>query len=180
MTAGKSKVVEELGQAALRLPDALNCALSANNRAKYLMTLLQTAQSHAENPHMPAGDLRQERLACGVDEPELDKIVEESRWEPSGGYRIPRVGLLGELLASSVREMLIPLRLASAQAREDGAQSDSERRLADLIAHVSGFGGRIDRDQIERLVSGDRSGGDSLHLLVMDLHKELNRIQQGI
>jgi len=180
MTAGKSKVVAELGETTLLLPDALNRALSANNRAKYLMTLLQTAQSHAENPETPAGDLRQERLACDVAESELDKVVEESRRDPSGGYRIPRLEMLVELLASSVREMLVPLRLAFGQAREKRAGSDHERRLSDVLATVSGIDGRIDRDQIERLVSGDRSGRDSLHLLVMDLHKELNRIQQEI
>ena len=39
---------------------------------------------------------------------------------------------------------------------------------------------RISGDYIDRLTSGQREAGDSLHLLVMDLHKELNRLQQRL
>ena len=42
--AGKTKMVGELGEQALLLPSLVNEALSANDRAKYLMTLIQAAK----------------------------------------------------------------------------------------------------------------------------------------
>ena len=43
----KSHIVEALGEEGLRLPALLNEALAANDRAKYLFTVLQVAQGHA-------------------------------------------------------------------------------------------------------------------------------------
>src|SRR3974377_3940 len=75
----KTRVVGELGEQELLLPALVNEALAANDRAKYLMTLLQAAREHADHPDLAATDLRQERLACGVADAELDTIVGRSR-----------------------------------------------------------------------------------------------------
>lgn len=71
----KARIVGELGEAGLLLPALVNEALAANDRAKYLMTLLQVAREHADHPDLAATDLKQERLACGVVDAELDTVV---------------------------------------------------------------------------------------------------------
>ncbi len=53
----KSRIVEALGEEGLRLPALLNEALAANDRAKYLFTVLQVAQGHAEHPGGPAAGI---------------------------------------------------------------------------------------------------------------------------
>jgi hypothetical protein len=48
----KTRIIDELGEQELLLPALVNEALAANDRAKYLMTLLQAARSHAEQPEV--------------------------------------------------------------------------------------------------------------------------------
>jgi uncharacterized protein Yka (UPF0111/DUF47 family) len=181
--AGKTRIVRELGESALLLPDALNKALSANDRAKYLMTLLQTARSHADHPELPVNDLRQERLACEVGAAELDNVVEQSRRDAKGAYDIPALSRVHELLTAGLREMLVPVQLHSAgQSDPPGpAPAGYEQRLADLLSRIpSPAGDRVQADFIDRIVSVPHDGEDSFHRLVMDLHKELNRLGQQI
>jgi CHAD domain-containing protein len=74
----KARMVGELGEEGLLLPSLVNEALAANDRAKYLMTLLQVAHEHADHPDLAASDLKQERLACGVADALLDYVVARS------------------------------------------------------------------------------------------------------
>ncbi len=67
----KGHIIDSLGEQQLLLPSRINAALAANDRAKYLLTLLQTARYRAENPERWASDLRSERLACGVEDDTL-------------------------------------------------------------------------------------------------------------
>lgn len=57
MTA-KTEIVDFLGERALVLPALLSAALAANERAKYILTLLQMAASQAENPQASPPSLR--------------------------------------------------------------------------------------------------------------------------
>ncbi|HYN39836.1 MAG TPA: hypothetical protein VES39_11355, partial [Rhodospirillales bacterium] len=52
-------------------------------------------------------------------------------------------------------------------------------RLA-LLAPPNAFDDVIDGALIDRITSADRQAGDSLHLVVMDVHKALNRLQAEI
>jgi uncharacterized protein Yka (UPF0111/DUF47 family) len=190
---GKTKMVDELGEEALLLPGLVNKALAANDQAKYLMTLLQAARAHADRPESNAADLREERLACGIDSDDFDTVVERSRAEGHGVYGIPACRRIHTLLTESISQMLAPLRVRDTVAplapygRGAGGEGGSlgetayEQRLARLLSDAPTLGeDRLTGDYIDRITSGQRNGHDSLHLLVMDLHKELNRLQQQI
>lgn len=80
--------------------------------------------------------------------------------------------------------MLAPLLVAPGAEAATGQQRPGttyEQRLQALLAnspaltddHLSGV-------DIDRLTRGLRDAGDSLHVLVMDLHKELNKLQQRL
>jgi uncharacterized protein Yka (UPF0111/DUF47 family) len=171
---GKSEIVETLGERSLLLPNLVNEALRANDRAKYLMTLLQNAKAHSDNPESPGVSLRDERLACGLDQPELDDVVEQSARSNGSGYQIPRVGEIRELLLESVRSMLAPLEVGQASAGEHAA---FRQRFEKLSAAPAPPADAVPPEFVPQVASADRSGGDTLHLLVMDLHKELNHLQ---
>ena len=88
----KAKIVKSLGESKLALPGLVNEALAANDRAKYLFTLLQSAKGHADNPAGGHSALAAERAPAGVEYASLDKVVAQSAKVKRGGYRIPGAG----------------------------------------------------------------------------------------
>jgi hypothetical protein len=180
----KSRIVGELGEQHLQLPTLVNEALAANDRAKYLMTLLQAAREHADHPDAPATRLEQERLACGVADANLDAVVQSSCKEGPDLYHIPRASSIHQALVDEVCGMLAPLLVTlEAEASGDNPRPapGGEQRLQVLLAQAPPLvDDRISGAYIDRLTRGRRDDGDSLHLLVMDLHKELNELQQRL
>jgi hypothetical protein len=85
----KTRILDSLNERTLLLPSLVNMALAANDRVKYRFTLLQTAQSHAERPEAPTTRLRSERMAAGVQDSQLDDVVDGSVRVDGGRYRIP-------------------------------------------------------------------------------------------
>jgi uncharacterized protein Yka (UPF0111/DUF47 family) len=181
--AGKTKMMGELGEDALLLPGLVNEALAANDRAKYLMTLLQTARSHADRPEASVISLKQERIQCGVEDENFDSVVERSRAEGAGVYSIPSCAQIHTRLVEDIRQMAAPIRVRDTFPKVDGSQPETEyeQRLSKLLSQAPPLHeDRLTGDYIDRITSGRRNGNDSLHLLVMDLHKELNGLQQQI
>jgi len=178
----KTHIVEELGEKALLLPALVNEALAANDRAKYRMTLLQAARTHADQPDATVTDLRPERLACGITDDELDGVVRRCR-KGDEDYLIPLAHRLHDGLIQDVRRMLAPLGARDGSEVPNGPAStaDYEGRLQTLLAEAPSLvEDSIPGAYITRLTSGQRGAGDSLHLLIMDLHKELNRLQERL
>jgi hypothetical protein len=172
----KARIVGELGEQELLLPALANEALAANDRAKYLMTLLQAAREHGDHPDAPTTRLEQERLACGVADAGLDAVVEGSRKEGPGVYHIPLASSIHKALVGEVRKMLAPLLVPP-----PGPGAAHEKRLQALLTQAPALSDdRLPGPYLDRLTRGQRDAGDSLHLLVMDLHKELNRLQRRL
>ena len=109
---GKEKIVEELGD--LLLPNLVNSGLVANDRAKYLMTLLQASREHADHPDAGFMNLKQERTDCGIKESAFDSLVQQSGKVGDGTYRIPGIGGVHAALVQNVRVMLAPIEAAVA------------------------------------------------------------------
>src|SRR5512139_760225 len=167
----KSRIVEALGEEGLRLPALLNEALAANDRAKYLFTVLQVAQGHADHPGSAAPELRAEREAAGLAAAGYDEVAAAATRVGEGRYFMPGVDRLCGRLRAEVDAMLAPL-----QAAGDGAGFDERRRA---LAEVPWCGqdDQITREQIGALTSGGQDGTDTVHRLVMDMHKALNGLQ---
>jgi uncharacterized protein Yka (UPF0111/DUF47 family) len=169
----KTRIVDTLGERSLLRPTVINAALAANDRAKYYFTLLQTAVQRALRPDSRAPDLRRERLACGVDNDALDAVVAEAIADPDGRVRIADGGELVRALLGEIGAMLAPI----TDERESGfkARFEALRLAADALP----LGVYLPAD-IDAMTSANRDRGDSLHLLVMDLHKALNAAQAAI
>jgi uncharacterized protein Yka (UPF0111/DUF47 family) len=174
----KREMVEELGVPALLLPSLLRRGLEANDRAKYLLSLLQAARAHADDPSQPWLSLREERVTAGLPDPGLDSVVEHSRREGPDLYLIPGGGRIHQLLVESLKEMLAPFDTADLQLEDwwlDSGRLDLLLRRAPEMS-----GDRVPGRYIEELTSTRRDRGDSMHLLVMDAHRGLVRFQAKI
>jgi uncharacterized protein Yka (UPF0111/DUF47 family) len=164
---GKPGILQDLGERALLLPGAVERALRANDRAKYYFTLMQLAARHAQEPGAPAPTLKADREAAGIDATELDGLIAGARRE-DGLLRIPGADTIHAAIVLCLEEMIAPLELA-----DDAAAFPARlaRALRELPA-VEGDG--VPERYVATLA---RAGGDSLHGLVLDLHRELNRLQ---
>lgn len=162
----KQKIVVELGQADLLLPDRIAQALTANDQAKYYLALLQAARACAEDPQLKPTNLKVERLASGLSDKWLDDVVASTR-NDGAAYAVPNLGEILSRLVSAVRVMLACL--------DEGGQKAFEARLAKLAPNANT--GRISAAQIDGMTSGDRKAGDSIHLVIMDAHRAINALQ---
>src|ERR1039458_7653528 len=175
LESAKRDVLEELGQPALLLPSLLNSAFEANERAKYLLTLLQTARSQADSPSDQYPSLRDERLAAGVVDPQLDEVVKRSQHLGAGVYLIPLAQHIHEDLVATIRGMLSPFAVTEA------GNAPNASRLDALVAGGPDLtGDRVPGAYIDRISTARRDRGDSLHLLIMDAHRALNLLQAKI
>jgi uncharacterized protein Yka (UPF0111/DUF47 family) len=166
----KTAVLEAIGETALSRAAGLNAALAANDRVKYLLTLVQMAAEHARHPGRPAHSLRAERLAAGIDDAALDEVV-GAAGRAEERCRIPGAAALLARIADEVRRMAAPL--------ADDTRAAFAPRLAALLAAVpDGADDLVDPAAITAMTrAGGGADGDSLHRLVMDLHKALNAAQ---
>ena len=164
-------MIETLGERRLLLPGMLAAAVSANDRVKYLLTLLQTARSAADGAP-GASTLREERLASGVDGAGLDRVVAESVRQADGSYRIPGAEGIARRAIGEVRTMLAPLDAAAVPAAPDLG-----RRVEAVEDALAPDGDAINGADLARLTAGRPEEGDSLHLVVMDAHREMNALE---
>lgn len=98
----KTEIVEELGESTLLLPFLVNRGLVANERAKYLLSLLQAARARADQPAEPFAVLRAERLAAGVRDPSYDEVVVTARRADDGRYLITGAARIHEELFAAL------------------------------------------------------------------------------
>jgi len=173
LVTDKSAIIDELGERALLLPRRLGEALSANDRLKVCFTLLQAAERHADHPGEPVADFLAERRAAGMDG-QLDFNVTDSRRAANGDLYAPGATAMRQRLLTDIAAMQAPLSLAAAP---DVATLAA--RAQTLAAALPSFDGDlIPRGAIGAIARADRgAGADSLHILVMDLHRAVNALQ---
>jgi uncharacterized protein Yka (UPF0111/DUF47 family) len=168
----KTEVLAAIGEAGLRRPAAVNAALAANDRIKYAFALLQMAAAHADEPDTPAANLKRERITCGIDEPELDRLTEAAH-RAGSHYHIPGAARLLARIEADMRQMAAPV-------IEAGAPGFAVR-LQTLLAALPDAGeDEIEPDALAAITRAGAPGADSLHQLVMDLHKALNAQQAAL
>jgi hypothetical protein len=164
----KTKMMETLGESGLTLPSQVEAGLAANDRLKYYFSLLQVARGHADQPDQSSPSLKPERLVAGIADGTLDRMVAAAR-KVGASYHLPGCGQLLASIASDARTMATP------------ADRAAKQRLEILLKQLPKVEGElIDGSDIDNITQADRKRGDSLHGLVMDLHKQLNALQLGL
>jgi uncharacterized protein Yka (UPF0111/DUF47 family) len=165
----KTQILAAIGETGLQPAAALNAALAANDRVKYAFSLLQMAIDHAAHPGHPAASLKQERIGCGIDDPDLDTVVAEARMVRKS-CRVPGAGRLFARIADDMRMMAAPV-LA---AHPDGFAARLDHLLGSMPDPKDDL---LDPDATSAMMQAGHGHDDSLHRLVMDLHKQLNALQ---
>ncbi len=168
----KTQILAAIGEDGLQPAAALNAGLAANDRVKYAFSLLQMAIVHAENPEQPAASMKQERIGCGIDDPDLDTAVAASRIEGKS-CRVPGAGRIMARIAEDMRLMAAPV-LAT---KPDGLAARLDGLLSALPA---GNDDLLDIETTSAMMQAGHGHTDSLHRLVMDLHKQLNAMQSAL
>jgi hypothetical protein len=165
----KTQILAAIGETALQPAARLNAALAANDRLKYAFSLLQLALTYAEHPDQPAATLKRERIACGIDDPDLDTVVAGARMVGKS-CRVAGAGRIFARIADDMRLMAAPVLATNPDgfaARLDGL----------LTALPSAADGLLNPEAVSAMMRAGHDGPDSLHRLVMDLHKRLNAMQ---
>ena len=168
----KSEIIEELGQFDLLLPSLIAEGLAANDRVKARLSVLQAAAQHAHEPLAARFDLAGECRAAGIDAVALETLVNRAAVSVGERLSAPGLGSLGAAIWADVETMIRAVKAG------DPVQGDrAAERLAAIQASVSfGAADDIELAEVASLTGLSEDGGDSLHRLVMDLHKALNRL----
>jgi len=170
----KTGVVASLGQLQLLRPAWTKAALAANDRLKLYLTVLQAAETHAAHPSRAPLRLKQELAAAGNDAGWLSDLPATAYLEGSD-LHIPDLGHLLGKLTDDIQVMARPM-----EGDAEAAHKALLLRAAEWQAWLGAQkGDALTPAQIKALTSGDRHGEDSFHILVMDLHKALNKLAES-
>ncbi len=166
----KAAVLAAIGEAELSRPAAVNRALTANDRVKYWLSLLQMAAAHADHPSQPAATMQHERISCGIADVAFDAFTAAARREGSA-YLMPNVDTVLSRLAEELRAMAAPVL----------DERFATRLQAALAALPLATDNLLDAAALAALTTASPPpDGDSLHRLVMDLHRRLNMAQSAL
>ncbi|QTL02562.1 hypothetical protein J5J86_17460 [Aquabacter sp. L1I39] len=173
----KSDIVAHLGQTGVLLPALIGEGLRANDRVKVRLGVLQAAVHHAHDPLNARFDLREECRAAGLDVLTLEDLVRQST---AGGAEdeahreiaAPGLAALGAGIWDDLEDMV-----KAAEAGQDGVASAARARLEVIRAESAlGRSDALRETEIARHTGIGAADSPSLHQLVMELHKALNRL----
>lgn len=176
-----------MGNSSLLLPAWIKAALAANDRLKLYLTVLQAAAAHAEHPDAEPLDLGRETAAAGTEGRWLRDLPTASS-QVDGALLVPELGRLAQHLAQDLSMMARPLLEAHRTVDKLRERVTHWVEWLGALGDWPGGGESLSAEQLRSLTSGKREGkrghegngsgheGDSLHLLVMDLHKQLNQL----
>ena len=168
----KTVIVKELGQSDILLPSLVAEGLAANDRIKLRLSALQAAAQHAKDPDRAVADLNVESRAAGIAPATLVTLISGAHLAGDGRIVAPGLAPLLKDIDGDAATMI------GAVASGDRAEGEKfETRLAAIRAagHLEASA-EIEIARIGRLTGVTQEGSDSLHRLVMDLHKELNKL----
>ncbi len=167
----KSRIVEQLGEGEIILPNLVAEGLRANDRAKVRLSALQAALQHAHDPQSVPADLSAECRNAGIDAAGIRSVIGGAGQYANGVVTAPNLAQLGTALMGDVAIMIDAVRAA-----DHGAGEAAEVRLAGIRSSLNiGTDTMLEAD-IATLTAVADEGRDSLHRLIMDLHRALNRL----
>lgn len=173
----KEKAVATLGQASLLMPAWIKAALAANDRLKLYFTLLQTASQRATAPDRAVGRREQDLAQIGLQAVPWAQELVNGAYYDDDLLILPHMESLLEALANDLITMARPV----CDTGQAGAAPLAGRRdhwLQQL--HTLSDDEGLRRIALNELTHGDRQRSDSLHLLVMDLHKQINALSSEL
>jgi uncharacterized protein Yka (UPF0111/DUF47 family) len=153
--AEKSKILEVLGgnKTDLLLMEKVRRALQANERVKYLLSLLQLAVTQAHAQSADPDDLSVERRRAGIEDGGLDRVIPSAVLTASGRIEIPAADRIISLAIEETGLMCAPLEIA--RPAESKALGERLGTIARACAPITGG----PTDPPERVRSGRYPAG---------------------
>lgn len=171
----KSQIVEHLGQTDILLPSLVADALAANDCIKVRMSALQAAVHHARQPDHPGSDLQAECRAAGIAPAAIAALIAGAHIVGEGRIAAPNLTKLMKDVLDDVTTMI-----RAVTAGDPPAGDAMSARLSAIQATgVLESSSEIEVSRVGKLTGVTDNDSDSLHRLVMDLHKALNRLAAG-
>jgi len=164
----KSEIVTQLGQAELLLPALVAEGLAANDRIKIRLSLLQAAAAHAREPKAVRFDLAGECQSAGIDPVAAEALVNGASLAAGERITAPGLAQLGAAVWDDATAMV-----RAVEAADAAGGGEAKARLSSIETSAAFDADDVALSQIAEL-TGVSGNGDSLHRLVMDLHKALN------
>ena len=181
MVIRKAKILGELAESSLLLPDLVGEALAANARIKFSLSWLQSAQASVDaTGRGHAVDLEPERALAGLGgDPLYAPPVATGRG--AEGIEVPRAAAV----VSRLLEDLSRMRAATETGADAGILDKSLCAQFRLREEAIRRSARLEADLlppgfVSMLSRPPREDRNSLHGLVMDMHKALNTIMAGL
>lgn len=168
----KSQIIEQLGQADILLPSLVAEGLAANDRIKVRMSALQAALQHAQQPNEPVTDLHVECSAAGIAPAAVATLIGGAHLAGDGRIAAPN---LARMMKEIDGDIITMIRAVSA-AKSSQGETAGARLAAIQASGALEASNEIEIARVAKLTGVAQDGADSLHRLVMDLHKELNRL----
>jgi uncharacterized protein Yka (UPF0111/DUF47 family) len=168
----KSHIIQELGQAEILLPALIAEGLAANDRVKVRLSVLQAAARHTREPLSGNFDLNDECRHTGLDPLPMETLVNGAALVADARIVATGLSALEDAIWGDVEAMI-----AAVEAGDAALGAITRQRLSVLKGAASDQpADTLELSQIERLTGISGGNGSSLHRLVMDLHKALNRL----
>lgn len=174
----KDKAVASLGQQSLLMPAWITAALAANDRLKLYLSLLQAASRHALSADESSINWSQELARAGLGQTGWTQDLVRHAYMDDQLLVLPHMAQLLQALDDDLETMARPV-------TDGGIVTDAERFRTRRTHWHDWLQARRDDDglsapNLNSLTHGDRASGDSFHLLVMDLHKQINSLASAI
>jgi uncharacterized protein Yka (UPF0111/DUF47 family) len=168
----KARIIRELGQADILLPSLVAAGLAANDRIKVRLSALQQAAQHARQPDHAVANLVAESRAVGMVPAAVATLIGGSRMVGDDRITAPN---LADMMREVADDAAIMVRAVAAGDQGEGEKAQT--RLASIrAAGLLQEANDIELGRVARLTSVSQDHEDSLHRLVMDMHKTLNRL----
>ncbi|HUI19870.1 MAG TPA: hypothetical protein VLZ74_02330 [Methylocella sp.] len=168
----KTEIIERLGETDILLPSLIAEGLAANDRVKARLSVLQAAGHHAHDPKGMRFDLTDECRTARIDSMSMEALVNGASLLAGEQIAAPGLGNLGQAIWNDVAAM--------AEAVKAGDPAKGDALLARLTGLKAAAGlersDTIGLGRIAKLTGLSDTDGDSLHRLIMDLHKALNQL----
>ena len=171
----KSGIIELLGETDVLLPALIAEGLAANDQVKARLSVLQAAADHAYDPQNSRFNLTEECRAAGIDPVPLETLVNCAAISAGERLTAPGLGALGKAIWENMAAMIRAVKAGNAAL---GAKS-ADRLAAIQNAAPLGSSDDLSIAQLKKLTSLPKADEDSLHRLIMDLHKALNALAAG-
>lgn len=166
----KSRIVEHLGHGALLLPRLVRQGLEANDRAKVRMTALQAASARATGAGTSAFAADDHLRVPGLEGSAIARLVASAACGADAMLRAEGLSAVLAGLDADVEAMVAAVECGAPDLGAGFRERWTPRRL-DLVAGEDA----IALASVGRITAAGK-GADSVHRLIMDLHRALNRL----